>query len=100
MQQYLKPSEALLEAANMIKAKKEDFLCLALNDLCFHGKITRHKLNKLKSDISRRLEGRCTLEAWLAAKVKGYSYTWTRKTRDHRVAWAHQMAAEYAAKGE
>lgn len=100
MQQYLKPSEALLEAANMIKAKKEDFLCLALNDLCFDGKITRHQLNKLKSDISRRLEGRSTLEQWLASKVKGYSYSWTRKTRAHRVAWARQMAAEYAAKGQ
>lgn len=100
MQQHLKPSEALLEAANRIEAGKEKFICHALTDLCYDCKIPRHQLNKLKSDISFRLEGRSCLESWLAVRVKGYSYAWTRKTRAHSVAWARQMAAEYAAKGE
>lgn len=100
MQQYLKSSKALLKAAKMIEAKKENFICIALNHLCLDGKIQRDQLDKLKSDIRLRLDGQITLEQWLAAKVKGYSYTWTQKTRAHRVAWARQMAAEYAAKGE
>lgn len=96
---HLKSSEALLEAAKMIEAEREAYICLALNTLHNNGKISYRQCRDLKAGIMRKLEGRRTLESWLDIRVKGYSYSWTRKTRAHRVAWARQMAAEYAAKG-
>lgn len=47
--EHLKSSKALLKAAKMIETKKEDFICIALNNLCSDGKIQRHQASNVQS---------------------------------------------------
>ena len=89
---------------------KEEYICFSLNAACGKGRFEFDDLFRIKSMISDRLDGYCTLEDWLAEEHGIQEPGWNaalseqvaflNKLQKTRHAWVDSMIAEFAAKGD
>lgn len=92
----MKSSEILRAAAKRIRYRKDDYLCHALLHVGRTFSIEHLKISELKDEISSRLDSNSALEYWLFAQGIPYQDLTGGRVLKHRVAWALQMADEYA----
>ena len=89
---------------------KDEYICFSLNAAHNQGKVGFNDLLRIKSMISDRLDGYCTLEDWLAEEhgiqEPGWNAALSKRTayvnklQKTRHSWVDSMIAEFVAKGD